>query len=131
MYHLFGFFSLLRCNTLSFSQATLNHYPYYLSALSRMLLHLCMTAILETAACMQIKDMKLTNRKSVIKPPLFHRAYFLFDYSPRNFANKVFLSNLVDRSIVCQYLSFIFLTLCYPKHGHVLVNAYYTVTVGF
>ena len=36
-------------NTLSFSQAALNYYPYCLSTLSRMLLRLCKTTILKTA----------------------------------------------------------------------------------
>ena len=48
---------------MSFSQPTLNHYPYYLSALLRMLLRFCRTTILETAVWqVSIKAYKSTQK---------------------------------------------------------------------
>lgn len=49
--NMFGCFFMSHWDFLSFKQATLNHYPYYISRLSRMLLRLSKTTILEAAVC--------------------------------------------------------------------------------
>ena len=86
--HMFELFSFVKLKhfELQSIKATLNHYPYCLLTLLRMLLRLCKKTILKTAVC-RLKNYSSKNRKRIIKPPLFHRAFFIFDYySPRNYA---------------------------------------------